>query len=255
MKKIIVYIITFFISLSIIQAVDIFEEFKTNVQQQYLNPFTKDLAGITCGNIVNNAESLKFFSTLPPSIGLNIRLYVPIKEIDDGNIILQNAFQSENFKYIFIPVLQLEKGLPYNIDLIARFSGYFYKGFTFYGLGLRYNIFSLPPGMSIINISIAGFYNFLKVEDVLDMNSNSLSLIVSLNKIPVISPYILLGVDNAEMEISERLNLGKLKGEFSYGLRYEVGANISFLPLLYLNLGYSKIYDKNAYSLGLGLKF
>ncbi|MFN3550709.1 MAG: DUF6588 family protein [Endomicrobiia bacterium] len=253
MKKIITYIIIFFISLCSIYAVDIFEEFKNNVQQQYLNPFTKDLTGLICSNIVNNAESLKLFSALPPSIGLNVRLYTPIKEIDDENIILQNAFQNQDFKYILMPMLQVEKGLPYNIDLIGRFSGYFYKRFIFYGFGLRYNIFSLPAGM--LNISIAGFYNFLKVEDVLDMNSNSLNLVVSLNKIPIINPYIVIGFDNAEMEISEKLNLGKLKGKFSSGLRYEGGLNFSFFPFLYLNLAYSKTYDKDAYSLGLGLKF
>lgn len=255
MNKKILIIIVFIFNFSLLRSIDIFEEFKNNFQQQYLVPFTKDLTGLTCGGIVNNAESLNFFSAIPPSIGLNIRFYTPIKEIDSENIILQNAFQNQDLKYILMPIVQLEKGLPYNIDLIGRFSGYFYKGFIFYGAGIKYKIISLPPGISILNISIAGFYNFLKVEDVLNFNSTSANLIVSLNKIPVITPYITIGLDNGELEVSDTLGFSGLKGKFSNGLRYEGGINLSFLPILYLNLGYSKIYNTEAYSLGLGLKF
>jgi hypothetical protein len=66
-------------TISNLKAVDIFEEFKNNVQEQYLKPFTKDLTGLVCGNILNDAESLGFFTPFPPSIGLNIIVYSLIK--------------------------------------------------------------------------------------------------------------------------------------------------------------------------------
>ena len=46
-----------------------------------------------------------------------------------------------------------------------------------------------------------------------------------------------------------------MKSKFSNGIRYELGANFSLLPLFYLTLGYSKIYDVYGYSLGLGVRF
>jgi len=247
-------ILIIFLILSIvsnIEAVDIFEEFKDNIQDRYLKPFTKDLTGLVCGNILNDAEGLGLFTPFPPSIGLNIRVYSLIKEIDKENKILQYAFEGQQIKYLFLPILQIEKGLPYNLDLITRFSGYFYKDFIFYGFGLKYKILSF----SILNFSTAGFYNFLEVKDVLKMSCMSYNFIFSINKIPIVTPYITLGIDSGDLQVDEKVSIGPMKSKFSNGIRYELGANFSLLPLFYLTLGYSKIYDVYGYSLGLGVRF
>jgi len=237
--------------ISNLKAVDIFEEFKNNIQEQYLTPFTKDLTGLACGDIVNNADNLGLFTPFPPSVGLNIRAYSLIKEIDKENQILQDAFKGQQIKYLFLPILQVEKGLPFNIDLIGRFSGYYYKDFIFYGLGVKYKIISL----SIVNFSAAGFYNFLEVRDVLKMSSVSYNFIFSINKIPIFTPYVALGIDNGELQVDEKISISSMKGKFSNGVRYELGANFSLLPIFYLNLGYSKIYDVDGYSFGIGVRF
>jgi hypothetical protein len=238
-------------TISNLKAVDIFEEFKNNIQEEYLTPFTKDLTGLVCGDIVNNADNLELFTPFPPSIGLNIRVYSLIKEIDKENQILQNAFEGQQIKYLLFPILQVEKGLPFNIDLVGRFSGYYYKDFIFYGFGLKYKVLSL----SILNFSVGGFYNFLEVKDILKMSSVSYNFVFSVNKIAIVTPYVALGLDSGELQVDEKIGVGSMKGKFSDGIRYELGANISLLPIFYLNLGYSKVYDTYGYSFGLGVRF
>lgn len=246
----------FIIGISItcyLYSIDIFEEFKNRVQNQYVDPFNKDLTGLICSNPLNTAESLGLFKAVPPSIGLDIGLSVILKNISSDNIILKQAFENQSFKYIPFSSLYLIKGLPFNIDLIVRFFGY--SDVTFYGVGLKYKFLSFPPVIPVVNCALSVLYNKLDVKQILTHNSYSANFIVSIDKLPFIKPYILLGVDNSELTLDENLGIGEIRSKFNNGMRYEVGLKLSFIPFIYFNLGYSNIYQVDGYFLNLGAKF
>ncbi len=231
----------------------VFEEFKNQFNQNYVSPFNKDITGVVCANTINGADNLGLFSTVPPSIGLNLKVTLNAKQISNDNIILNQAFQDQNIKLIPFFALQVEKGLPFNVDLIGRYSGY--SSFSFFSFGVKYKFLSLPPLVPIVNLSLAGFYNSLSVKNILSHVSESINLVVSVDKVPFIKPYLVVGVDTAQMKVHESIIPGGLTNKFSSGMRYELGLNLSFIPFLYFNLGYSMIYGTNGYSLNLGAKF
>lgn len=238
---------------SVVYTIDIFEEFKNRVQNQYVEPFNKDLTGLLCANSLNTAESLGLFKAVPPSIGLDIGVSVVLKKISSDNIILQQAFANQTFKYLPFSSLYLTKGLPLNIDVSFRFFGY--SDVMFYAVGLKYKFLSLPPVIPVVNCSASIFYNNLSVKQVLKHSSYSLNLIISVDKLPFIKPYILAGLDNSELTVDEALGVGELKSKLNNGMRYEAGLRLTFIPLVYFNLGYSNIYSVDGYFLNLGAKF
>jgi hypothetical protein len=244
-----IIIISFLIFLQTILVADIFDDFKNQFQQQYVDPVTKDLTAITCGNSLNSGDSLDLFSVTPPSIGLSIRVTAPMKKINEDNIIFKNSLK--DVEYVFLPIIQIEKGLPAKIDLILR--GMSLNNMTFYGVGIKYCLFKSPIPM-MPQVSVAGFYNQLTAKDILSLNSNSISAIVSFG-IPVVKPYLIIGLDNGELKVDENVVLGGITGKLSGGLRYEAGINFSVLPIMYINFSYGQAYGDTLMSLGLGLKF
>lgn len=234
-------------------SVDIFEEFKNRVQDQYVNPFNKDLTGLICANPLNTAESLGLFKAAPPSIGLDMRASVVLKKISSENTILQQAFENQSFKYLPFSSLYLTKGLPFNTDLIFRFFGY--SDVIFYGIGVKYRFLSLPPVVPVINFAANIFYNVLNVKQILKHTSYSVNFLASVDKLPFVKPYVLVGLDNSELVVDNALGIGEIKTKFSNAVRYELGLNLSFIPFVYFNLGYSNIYSADGYFLNLGAKF
>jgi len=231
---------------------DMFEEFKKKFDEKYVKPFNKDLTGLVCSNVLNTAESLGLFTAVPPSIGLNIKACFVGKKISQDNIILNEVFKNASVKVVPFGVIQIEKGLPLNLDFIVRYSGY--ENFLLYGFGIKYKFLSLPPIIPIINISAAGFYNILEAKDILKHTSQSVNLIVSIQKIPFVKPYVLVGFDTSELVVDKKVAIvGKNKMDLQ--TRYEVGINFSFIPVFYFNLGYGYIYNTEGYTLNLGIKF
>ena len=254
MKKFFIYT-SFFVFISCVFTQDItemFEEFKNKFNKEYVEPFNKDLTGVVCSNVLNTAESLGLFTAVPLSIGLNIKVCFVGKKISEDNIILNEMLKDAKVKIIPFGVIQIEKGLPLNLDFIVRYSGY--KNFVLYGLGIKYKFLSLPPIIPIINISAAGFYNILEAKDILKHTSQSLNLIVSIQKIPFVKPYVLVGFDTSELVVDKKVAIVE-KLKMVPQTRYEVGINFSFVPVFYFNLGYGYIYNTEGYTLNLGIKF
>ncbi len=232
---------------------EVFEEFKNQFNQNYVSPFNKDITGVVCANVFNRGDSLGLFTAVPPSIGLNLKVNLTTKQISKDNIILNELFKDQNFKIIPFFALQVEKGLPFNIDLIGRYSGY--SDFSFFSVGVKYRFLSLPPLVPVVNFSLAGLYNSLKVKEIFVHTSQSLNLIVSVDKVPFIKPYVVIGLDTAQMKVDDNVIPGGMTNRLSSGMRYELGLNLSFIPFLYFNLGYSLIYGDPGYSFNLGAKF
>ena len=254
MKKFLILYICVFVSITQMYSQNIFNEFKERFNKEYIGPFNKDLTGIICSNILNTADNLGLFTVAPPSVGLNIKLNIVGKKISDDNIILNEAFKDVAVKIIPFAVVQIEKGLPLNLDIIARYSGY--GNFVLYGFGIKYKFLSLPPIVPVVNISAAGFYNILEAKDILKHTSQSVNLIISVDKIPVVRPYVLVGADTSELVVDKKVTtIDEIKNKLDFQLRYELGINFSFIPVFYFNLGYGYVYNTEEYIFNLGLKF
>jgi hypothetical protein len=254
MKKYVIFCISFLVLTNFIYSQNIFNEFKEKFNKVYIEPFNKDLTGVVCSNVLTTADSLGLFTAIPPSVGLNIKLNIVGKKISDDNVILNEAFKDVAVKIIPFAVVQIEKGLPLNLDIIARYSGY--ENFVLYGFGIKYKFLSLPPIVPVINISAAGFYNILEAKDILKHTSQSVNLIISVDKIPVVRPYVLVGADNSELVVDKKVTtIEEIKDKLDFQLRYELGINFSFIPVFYFNLGYGYVYNTEEYIFNLGFKF
>lgn len=253
MKKILIINIILLIAVYLYS--DIFTEIKNKFEKEYVDPLTKDLTGVTCNGILNHSDALGWFNMSHPVLGVNFRSYVPMKKVSEN---LKDIAKGLTQGYIFLPVAQLEKGLPWNIDIIFRGIGY--GDILFLGGGLKYSFLKLPPVVPVIHFSVAGFYNVLSIEEVLSLNSMSLNTCISLS-IPVIKPYVVIGYDRGNLTIDKKfldtrgLQLSELKGEFSGSMRYEAGLNLYLLPFVYINCSYSHIYGDEGFSAGLGITF
>lgn len=232
---------------------NIFDEFKKQFKETYVDPFNKDLTGVICSNVFTRGNNLGWFTLVPPSLGINIKLTCVGKTVSEDNIIVNNMFANQTIKLIPFFALQVEKGLPLGIDIIVRYSGY--ENFIFYGGGIKYRILSLPPLIPVVNISLAGGYYILEAKDILKHTSSSLNATVSVDKLPFLQPYLTLGVDNGNLEVDTKILPGGMTSKFSSGVRIEGGINFSFIPFIFFNLNYSQIYNTQGYGFNLGVKF
>lgn len=232
---------------------NIFDEFKNQFQQTYVDPFNKDLTGVICSNVFTKGDNLGWFTLMPPSLGINIKISAVAKKVSPDNVIVNTMLSNQSIKLIPFFVLQVEKGLPLNIDIIARYSGY--ENFTFYGIGVKYKILSLPPLVPVLNLSIAAGYNKLEAKNILQHTSQSVNAIISVDKLPFLQPYITAGVDFGELNVSNEVFPGGMKSKFSSGTRIEGGIKFSFIPFIFININYAQIYNTEGYGINFGIKF
>ncbi|OGS18306.1 MAG: hypothetical protein A2219_08745 [Elusimicrobia bacterium RIFOXYA2_FULL_50_26] len=251
MKKALVLAVVLMEITATVFAANPFDEFNnkvagaaTEVAQQYLDNFAKDLGAVLGGGTFHQGKTLGF-------PGFDIGIHVPAKKVRSDNEIVKAA----GIDTFMFPALQAEIGLPAKIDLLARYMGY--AGSNLIGVGGRYGILkgSLPLMPSL---SVQGIYSMLNVNaDANKFNATTISVgaVASFN-IPVVDPYVGIGFDSTSVEPDSSISLPQagMKGSAS-AYRLEAGINLSLFPLTYLQLGGVLINSDLSYTAGLGLKF
>lgn len=227
-----------FLSIGTISAEDPYKDFKSYLENKFLNPFTKDLGGVIGGGSFHQGSVLGF-------PGFDIGVHIPVKKVSGDNIIVSTVTQ-----YLALPWVQVEIGLPAKINLLAR--GFSYKEVNLLGAGLRWGLVKLP--LEILAASVMGCYNQMRYTDFTAVNYN-LNVIGSLN-IPMFSPYFGLGYDWTELTLSEQLqkDVGDIRGK-AEGYRIEAGINFSVIPFTYLHISAGLTNNDIAYNFGFGTKF
>ncbi len=224
---------------------DPFDQFRSYLSSQFLDPFAKDLGAVLGGGSLHTGEALGF-------PGVDIGIHTPIKRVDGKDDIANAA----GVKYLAIPWLQAEIGLPLN-------TGLFIRGMTAYGTkviggGLSYSVFkSKIPGMP--ELSVSWTYNHLD-HTYLTARTWSLNTALSLN-IPIVTPFVAGGYDRTNVSPKDAAFTGPgasvakgVEGNSS-GYRVEGGVNIGFLPLSYLTLAAGAANGEMLYHAGLGVRF
>jgi len=242
MKKIIFSVLILFLGNILIYA-DPFEDFKTQIQKDFLKPFAEDFGGIIGGNDFNSGRSLGF-----PGFDVGLNFTVQTKPNPD-NKVLKNA----KVDAFGIPLLSAGIGLPLvGTDVIVR--GFSYSGLTIVGGGLRYNIFKSGTLTKFMpDLSVSAFYDNINY-DYFKGSHISMNLVASFD-FPIIKPFAGFGIDKTKLEI-KNVNplLNGIDGSISKP-RYTIGAKFTILPLIYIYGAYSSLHSQKAYNAGLGIRF
>lgn len=250
MKKVLKIVLVLMLSVTPVFAADPFDFFTSNltglenIVQNNLDNFAKDLGGVLGGGAFHDGKALG----LP---GFDVGIHVPTKSVNNDNVIVKDA----DLEMLLVPIVQAEIGLPAKLNFIGRYTSF--AGASMIGFGLRYGFLKGKlPGMPCLSAQLV--YNTLNVTAAgNEFNANTISIagVASFN-LPVINPYIGLGIDMTTVEPDSQIPLPKsgMKGTAT-GTRLEAGVNISMVPLTYLQIGGGYINGETGYTLGLGIKF
>jgi len=251
MKKSLIYVLLFSVCSAPVFAGNVFDNFKdqlTNVTvpiaQDNLDNFAKDLGAVMVAGSYHSGKSLGF-------PGVDVGIHAPMKSVSDKDAIVK----ATGLNYISFPTLQVEIGLPSDLDLLVRYSSIYNANLV--GGGLRYGI--LRNSMPFLpNISVQGIYNTLTVTN--DTNkftatAMNVSAIASFN-LPIVDPYVGVGYYSATVtpDASIPTPQADMKGNGS-GYIAEAGVNMGLIPLTYLQIGVAMINGDIGGTLGLGVRF
>ena len=242
MKKILITILAVLCLSAQVSAID-FGSFAANIVQSKLNAFAKDLGPVLGGGTYSGANC-GF-----PGFDVSAKL-VMVNSASSDDVILPAG------KAFGLPFAQIEVGLPLNIIPMFRiFTINPENGgtLTVMGGGIKYKL--SDDQVILPAVAVSGTYHFFSGYSAFDFNALSFNLILSKGLSPLpIALYAGAGVDFSN--ISSKIlgpGLGVTGSATSY--RYDVGARLSILPLIYLNgdIGYAN--TSLAYTFGAGAAF
>ncbi len=221
---------------------DPFSDFKTYASGALLKPFAADLGGVIGANDFNSGRSLGF-----PGFEAGITAGIQAKPANDDRILRDakvNAFG--------VPLLQAGVALPFvGADVMARGTGY--SGFSVIGGGLRKSLLKSGTLTKFIpDVSVAVWYDVINY-DYFKGSHMSFDASASFD-IPVVKPFVGVGLDRTRLEIKNIAGLSGTDGTISKP-RYTFGVRLSPLPLVYVYGAYNILHGQAGYSLGTGIKF
>ncbi len=170
----------------------------------------------------------------------------------------------------YLPTTNLQANIriPFGIELQARFVPEFeiedVGMFSMYGAGLRK---SIP--VPILDVSVGGFYQILKVGDIMEATNISFHAEVG-KRLPVpiikITPYVGAGYDQTNINLSYTIPGGTIPGidtdedvsfdlEGDNNLRVNAGVTLQILPLTFINADVAMAGDYLVATAGLGIMF
>ena len=222
---------------------DPFEDFKIYASEALLKPFAADLGGLIGANDFNSGRSLGF-----PGFEAGLAATVQAKPSAE-NRILRDA----DVKAFGVPMLHAGAALPLvGADVMVRATGY--SGFSIIGGGLRYGLIKSGTLTKFIpDVALSAYYDVITY-DYFKGSHMSFDASASFD-IPVIKPYVGVGIDRTTLEIKNvSAALNGTDATISKP-RYTVGVRLSPLPLLYVYGAYNILHGQTGYSLGAGAKF
>ena len=206
--------------------------------QKYLDNLASDLGGIMTGGSFGASASLGL-------VGVDLNLKVNYNKV--SNEIMKAGGTSE----LYVPILTAAVGLPYDIDVLAKYG--YMQDANIYGAGLRYLVFE-GKDLIIPAITVQGMYTMLNAKDgdnKLDGNNLGFGAIATFN-IPMVTPYVGIGWDTTKVN-PKSSNRQDLEGSYE-GFGYYAVVAIS-LAVINGNLGVG-LYDGDvSYTFGLSLGF
>ena len=211
----------------------------TNAQaQKCLDNLATDLGNVMTGGSFGASASLGL-----AGIDLNLKV--------NYNKVSNEIMKADGTSELYVPMLTAAVGLPYRIDVLAKYG--YMQDANIYGAGLRYTVYE-GKDLVIPAVSVHGMYTMLNAKEgdnKLDANNLGFGAVATFN-LPVVTPYIGLGWDMTKVnpKSSDKQNLEGSSDCFGYYAGVAISAVI-----VNGNLGIG-IYDGEVtYTFGLSLGF
>jgi len=229
---------------------DPFEDFRADMAaksatqaEALLKPFAMDLGGVIGANDFNSGRTLGF-----PGFEAGLAAAVQAKPSPENRLLRDAGVDAFG-----VPVLHAGVALPaIGADVMARATGY--SGFSIVGGGLRKSVIKSGTLTKFIpDVALSAYYDVITY-DYFKGSHMSFDASASFD-IPVIKPYVGVGIDRTTLEIKNvNAALNGVDATISKP-RYTIGVRLSPLPLLYVYGAYNILHGQTGYSLGAGAKF
>lgn len=174
-----------------------------------------------------------------------IASYVPTKHKQEWK-----NLTGEDVDYLALVGARVAKGLPFNLDVAAFYSGVPQYGVGVYGAELRYAI--LPGSTVLPAVAIRGAWDEVRGLDDFDLRAYSVDASIS-KGFAFLTPYVgggyVWGVSDPQGQVAELSGLEKediRKPKFFAGLRMSLG-------LLHLTPEFEQVGSNQSYNLNFGL--
>lgn len=222
---------------------DVFSDFQSKVQTEYLKPFALDLGGVLGGASAHTGRALGM-----PGFWAGVVAGVQFRPDRDDRIL-----RDANVKAFGVPLVEAGVGLPFKVDLIVH--GLTAHGLTIYGGGLRYGLYKtdLVDGF-LPNVSIAAFGD--KVNHAYFSASHGSMDATATWNLPVVKPYFLAGFDVTEVKAGAANTPGVTGAKATArGSRFSAGADIHPMPFVSLRGAWTMRHGIPGFDAGLGVQF
>ena len=222
---------------------DPFSDFKKYASDAYIKPFAADLGGLIGANDFRSGRTLGF-----PGFEAGLAAAVQAKPSPENRILKLAKVDAFG-----VAMAHGGAALPLiGADVMVRATGY--SGFSIIGGGLRKDVLKSGTLTKFIpDVSVAAYYDVINY-DYFKGSHMSLDASASFD-IPVIKPFVGVGLDRTKLEIK---NVSPLLNGASGTIskpRYTLGVRLSPMPLLYVYGAYNILHGQTAYSAGAGVKF
>lgn len=164
-----------------------------------------------------------------------------------------NIHSLNDSSYIPAAWLYVSKGLPFGIDVFARYASLKIessdKRIDLTGVGVQYTVIKDKLIKPIPGLSLLAAVNKLDAPN-LDAQTISAAATVS-KKLPLITPFVTLAMDKTEMEVSF---LGSTVKPEKNQNRILAGIELRLIPFTYFNIAASRSGSETGFQLGIGIK-
>jgi len=209
-----------------------------------MKPMARDLGGLIGMTDFHTGRTTGF-----PGFDVGVAVNGQFSPRSDNTIL-----KSAGVRAFAMPMVQASVGLPYDLEVCVRGTGY--AGNALVGGGVRYSLIRPDLAKFIPDLSVGVFYDSF-TNDSFKMRHMSGSLIASFD-LPLVKPYIGVGIDNTKLETKvSAADATVLAGDSvtDTSPRVSLGVNITPFPLTYVYGGYTWLNGSNGFQTGLGVRF
>ncbi|HBS27021.1 MAG TPA: hypothetical protein DD827_07835 [Gammaproteobacteria bacterium] len=203
-------------------------------------------------NLAENLAAATVYRSLSPAeplgtLGFDISVSASATEIDKRVFDIANGVSDWDLSVLPVPRIQVHKGLPFNFDIGAAYTGLPEVGASIIGAELKWAF--VDGGIAIPAIAVRASYSKLSGIDEIEVENMGFDISIS-KGFAMLTPYGGIGLVMSE---STPQNIPGLKAETVDETRVFAGLNIN----LGMNLGFEvdTVAGLTTYSAKVGIRF
>lgn len=219
-----------------------FGDFQNQATAATLKPFAMDLGGALGGAAFHSGRALGF-----PGFDAGVVGTMQTRP-DRDDLILRNS----GVQRFGVPLIQVEAGLPHNVDIIAH--GISYAGARVFGGGIRYGIHKSGILSVVPDVAVSAFYDRVN-QTFFNATHYSVNAVSSFH-LPIVHPYLGVGEDITSIRAGAATTAGVTgMSATAHGSRLTAGLDISPLPFIHAYCAYTLLHGISGLDAGVGARF